>query len=362
MNPLQQIAEQIAQGNQNLEVALQALIKQEIENGSNLEVALQALIKQAEDLNLEPAVQALIKLQMENHDELMAKLGAKPEVQQVELMGAEIVTIKGKDGNNLKFEDLTDEQKEEIRGEKGDSVKGDKGDPLLFEDLTDEQKAELKGDDGEVTDEHIRVVVSRVTDQVVKQVPTADEVAKKVKVDAPKVERIVERHENKVTKKQIREVVKADLENGRLLTQTFLMSLIKNAKGKNRIDIDDVHGLDKFFRHQGGGGRGHPHTFLEAPDTPDTYAGQAGKYARVNSDENGLEFSTVVGGSGLTKETPAGAIDNSNVTFTVTNEPFFINVNGAIYEVGDGAYSSYVAGTITLAYPVGTGGFIKSYY
>lgn len=68
------------------------------------------------------------------------------------------------------------------------------------------------------------------------------------------------------------------------------------------------------------------------------------------------------GGSGLTKETPVGAIDDSNLEFTVANEPFFINVNGAIYEEGDGAYASYAAGTITLAYPVGTGGFIKSYY
>lgn len=67
-------------------------------------------------------------------------------------------------------------------------------------------------------------------------------------------------------------------------------------------------------------------------------------------------------GSGLNKETPTGTVDDSNTSFTVSNEPFFINVNGAIYEVGDGLYASYVAGTITLSSPVGTGGFIKSYY
>ncbi len=67
-------------------------------------------------------------------------------------------------------------------------------------------------------------------------------------------------------------------------------------------------------------------------------------------------------GSSLSKETPTGVINDVNVTFTVSNEPFFINVNGAIYNVGDGAYATYSGGTITLAYPVGTGGFIRSYY
>lgn len=69
-----------------------------------------------------------------------------------------------------------------------------------------------------------------------------------------------------------------------------------------------------------------------------------------------------IGGSGLTKETPTGTINDANLTFTVAHEPFFINVNGLIYQVGDGLYASYAGGTITLNSPVGTGGFIKSYY
>lgn len=70
------------------------------------------------------------------------------------------------------------------------------------------------------------------------------------------------------------------------------------------------------------------------------------------------------GGSGstLTPETPSGAVDDSNVTFTVTNEPLYIVVNGGQYTVGTGIYQSYVAGTITLTAPVGDGGFITSYY
>ena len=66
--------------------------------------------------------------------------------------------------------------------------------------------------------------------------------------------------------------------------------------------------------------------------------------------------------AGLSKETPSGTVNDSNVTFTVTHQPFFINVNGGIYEVGTGLYASYVAGTITLTSPVGSGGFIRSYF
>jgi hypothetical protein len=77
---------------------------------------------------------------------------------------------------------------------------------------------------------------------------------------------------------------------------------------------------------------------------------------------NWIVFAIAGPSGGLQKETPSGTINDSNVTFTVANEPFFINVNGGIYEVGDGIYLSYSSGTITLAAPVGTGGFIKSYY
>lgn len=67
-------------------------------------------------------------------------------------------------------------------------------------------------------------------------------------------------------------------------------------------------------------------------------------------------------GSGISFETPVGDIDDSNVTFNVANEPLYIIVNGAQYFVGTGAYASYNAGVITLAYPIGVGGFIRSAY
>ncbi len=64
----------------------------------------------------------------------------------------------------------------------------------------------------------------------------------------------------------------------------------------------------------------------------------------------------------LTPETPIGAVNDSNVTFTVVNTPVFIVVNGGVYTAGLGIFSSYVAPTITLSSPVGTGGFIASFY
>lgn len=67
-------------------------------------------------------------------------------------------------------------------------------------------------------------------------------------------------------------------------------------------------------------------------------------------------------GSSLKQETPTGTVDDSNTTFTVAHEPFYINVNGADYFVGTGSYTSYAAGTITLSSAVGLGGFIRSIY
>lgn len=90
---------------------------------------------------------------------------------------------------------------------------------------------------------------------------------------------------------------------------------------------------------------------------------------KPNFDSNGnligFIFGSVSSGGGggsLSVETPSGTVNDSNTTFTVANEPFFINVNGAIYQVGTGLYQSYAGGTITLSSPVGTGGFIRSYY
>lgn len=65
-------------------------------------------------------------------------------------------------------------------------------------------------------------------------------------------------------------------------------------------------------------------------------------------------------GSGVSIETPTGTVNDSNVTFTVANEPLYVVINGAQYFAGAGY--SYSGGTITLDNPVGTGGVIRSVY
>jgi hypothetical protein len=56
-----------------------------------------------------------------------------------------------------------------------------------------------------------------------------------------------------------------------------------------------------------------------------------------------------------------GTIDDSNVTFTVATEPVLVVINGASYTSTGGAITwTWVAGTLTLSSPVGTGGNIYS--
>lgn len=71
---------------------------------------------------------------------------------------------------------------------------------------------------------------------------------------------------------------------------------------------------------------------------------------------------TSSGGGGVSYEEPVGAVNDSNTTFTVSNTPVYIIVNGAQYLVGTGLFTSYSAPTITLSSAVGTGGFIRSAY
>ena len=83
----------------------------------------------------------------------------------------------------------------------------------------------------------------------------------------------------------------------------------------------------------------------------------------ANDDvKKSVDITFTASGGGVNIETPTGDIDDSNLTFTVVNEPKLLNINGAVYSVGIGLYSSYLTGTITLSSPVGVGGFIINIY
>lgn len=92
------------------------------------------------------------------------------------------------------------------------------------------------------------------------------------------------------------------------------------------------------------------------------FAGSA--VASVLRGADGVVTVTLNSGAGgtLNSEVPVGTVNDTNKTFTVSNTPAYIVVNGLAYQAGEGIFTSYSAPTITLNTPVGTGGFIRSYY
>ena len=116
----------------------------------------------------------------------------KTEVQKVELIGAEFITIKGKD---FKYEDFTEEQIEALK------VKGDEGyTPIKGKDYFTEKEVStfkkevtpVKGKDYKDGDDYILTAKDK------------KEIAKSIKV--PVVEKVIERTEVVIEKPIIKEV------------------------------------------------------------------------------------------------------------------------------------------------------------
>jgi len=82
-----------------------------------------------------------------------------------------------------------------------------------------------------------------------------------------------------------------------------------------------------------------------------------GQVLKYNSISNIWEPGTDSGG-GSSSETPAGSVNGSNTSFTVSNEPAWIIVDGITYF--DGAGYTYSAGTLTIDTPPVS--FIRSIY
>ena len=60
--------------------------------------------------------------------------------------------------------------------------------------------------------------------------------------------------------------------------------------------------------------------------------------------------------SGVTVLIATGTVDDANTTFTFASEPTVVVVNGATYRTGKGC--TITGTTVTIGYPVGTGGDI----
>lgn len=65
------------------------------------------------------------------------------------------------------------------------------------------------------------------------------------------------------------------------------------------------------------------------------------------------------GAVSLTILAVTGTRDDTNLTFTIASQPTVLVINGATYQTTSGAITwTYLAGTLTLSSPVGTGGSI----
>ncbi len=97
-----------------------------------------------------------------------------------------------------------------------------------------------------------------------------------------------------------------------------------------------------------------PDSFLELPDVPDSYAGQAGKVSKVKSSEDGLEF---VAGDGVDVRSGVilNAVDGSfgTVQFAVDPNNRFANIPSVVLTLQG---PSLVVDILILSYVV-TNGF-----
>lgn len=345
---------QIAQSNQNIELALQALIKQEMDNGLSMEAALKALIKQAEDQNLEPVLKALIKIQMENGEKQEAT--NEQMVKAVNDLGNALDPIK-------RFSELIFEG---VRPKKGEEY------------YTDEEAAEFlkqatpkKGEDY-FTEEDIASILTRSTPVLGKDYFTEDEVAKFKKDVTPK--KNVDYFDGKdgytpvkdvdyfdgekgdkgdpLTFADLTEAQKAELrgKDGSPDTATQIVKKLQGYSKKRWLDVDAIKGLDEMFSSlenqykttaggSGVAGWGGNKQFIELADVPDTYAGAGGYFVKVKTDGSGLEFSANGGGSGG----DLGDLDDVTITSIATGEILKWNgsawINNTLAEAGIAADS-----------------------
>lgn len=117
---------------------------------------------------------------------------------------------------------------------------------------------------------------------------------------------------------------------------------LESLKGDKRLDASAIKNLPEATE---GGRSGWISSVKEAPTDGLTYG---------RKDMEWVVISTA--GSGMTKLPATGTVDNSNKTFTFTEEPTVIVINGATYRKGAGWSWSVL--TATLDNAVGSGGDI----
>ena len=154
------------------------------------------------------------------------------------------------------------------------------------------------------------------------------------------------------------------------LSPEIIRNKLETLEGDDRLDKKAVKGLDEAFkdierkipsRTIGGGARG-----IQLY-TNGTKRGMAQMVNIIPGIGVSLTYDYASGRNDITINasastsvlTATGTIDDSNMTFTFTSEPAILIINGASYRQAGGSMTwTYLAGTVTLSSPVGSGGSI----
>lgn len=133
-----------------------------------------------------------------------------------------------------------------------------------------------------------------------------------------------------------------------------LDELIDKLKKSKRLTFKDIDGLEqtiRAFSHQLSS-KG----YLHGGGVPSLSAG-SGITLTAKSDGG---FTVSATGATIASETPVGAVDGSNVSFTVSNTPLFIIADSQFRVSGQGY--TYVAPTVTMDALIPPVQFLRSYY
>lgn len=225
-----------------------------------------------------------------------------------------------------KIAEIDSKMEEALSLEKGE--KGEDADELKIAQWVLSQIPTPKdGRDGKDADE------DRIVSKIAKMVPRSDDIAKEVLKRIP---------ENKASLKVIQEKIELDPE--------VLMGHLEklSPKLKDKLGINEIDKLTKILdrRYIHGGG--------------DTVT--AGTNVTITRNANGDKVINATGGASIAVLDATGTIDDSNTIFTFTSVPTLVVINGASYAststVGGILAWTNVGTTVTLAFPVGTGGSI----
>ena len=151
------------------------------------------------------------------------------------------------------------------------------------------------------------------------------------------------------------------------ITPEVVKNKLESLEGEERLKKEAIKGLNEELKEirslpRGGGGARGFQLYTDG-----TKRGQVSMINIIPGTGVSLAYSSAFGRNDITISAAAsssildftGTVNDSNVTFITTAEPSIVVINGASYRATGGPITwTYVAGTITLSSPVGTGGNI----